>query len=321
METGNFSPTTNADFEQCYSNELVTYLQRRLNRDDKINNILLAIVNSILALCGSFSNVFVILTYWQARDPSMKRLSNMLIIALTYSDLLVTILVQPLFVLRKGYYEIYGVKNCVLLGILRLGIFFSVGISAMTVIVITAERYIAIAKPYLYPAVITRKRLKAIIFILWIAYLLIVCSRISLLPLFVFTIVASIITTVYMISNSIMWIHILILTQKHKKAIRKQLTGVPRLMKQGYKEYFSVAHIIVLSTTLCYTPILLMTIYGAFYDMDFRYLYTLLPWAETLLFFNSFANSVIFTWREKKFRKALCALVRHKRSLIAPAIS
>jgi hypothetical protein len=82
------------DFRQCYSNEIVTYLERQLDDDLKINNIFLAIVNGILAICGSFSNVFVILTYWRARDPNMKRLSNMLIIALTYTDLVVTVLMH-----------------------------------------------------------------------------------------------------------------------------------------------------------------------------------------------------------------------------------
>ena len=310
------------DFRQCYSNEIVTYLERQLDDDLKINNIFLAIVNGILAICGSFSNVFVILTYWRTRDPNMKRLSNMLIIALTYTDLVVTVLMQPLFVLRKGYYEIYGIKNCVLLAILRLGTVFSCTISAMTVIVITAERYVAIARPYLYPVVITRTRLKAIIFILWIACLFVVCSRIWLLSLFVFTIVISTVVIVFIISTSSMWIHILILTRKQKKAIKKQLTGFLFIKQyKSYKQYFSVAHIIVLSAILCYTPILLMAIYGSFYVMDFRYLYTFLPWAETLVLFNSFANSVIFTWREKKFRNAFYALIKQERHSIGPAIN
>ncbi len=320
MEPRNFT-AIKADFRHCYSNEIVTYLERRLDGDLKINNILLAIVNSILALCGSFSNLFVIFTYLRARDPSMKRLSNMLIVVLAYNDLVVTALLQPLFVLRKGYFEIHGIENCVLFGIFRLGMNFSCGISAMTVITVTTERYIAIARPYLYPVLITRGRLKAIISVLWTGYLFIVCSRIWFLPLFVLPLTMNIIAAVFIISTFSMWTHILILTQRHAKAMKRQLAGV-QILKQ-YKENYSIdiACIIVVSTILCYTPILVMTIYGSLYVMDFPYLYTFLPWAETLVFFNSFANSVIFTWREKKFRIAFYYLFRAERSSIAPAFA
>ena len=38
----------------------------------------------------------------------MKRLCNMLVVALVCSDLLVTVLIQISYALRKGYYEVHG---------------------------------------------------------------------------------------------------------------------------------------------------------------------------------------------------------------------
>lgn len=316
MEQQNFN-STEAIFEQCYSNDVATYLVQRVEGNFKANNILLAIVNSIIAICGLFSNLFVILTYCRAWDPSMKRLSNMIVVALAHSDLAVCAVVQPLFILRLGYYEIYGTKNCVLFAILRLGINFGCGISGMMANLVTLERYVAITRPYLYPKLVTRARLKAIIFFIWITYLFIICSSLWFLQLSVLTIIIIIGTILVIISTSLMWIHIFVLTQRHKKAIKRQLAGA-QIIKQ-YKETYSIAFIIILCMTVFYTPILITTIYGSFNDIGFHYLYILLPWAETLVFCNSFANSAIFTWREKKFRHSFRMLIKFKRNLLAPA--
>ena len=299
---------TEAVFRQCYSNDITTYLVHPVKNDIKINNIALGLVNSFLAICGSFSNFFVIATYLRARDRSMRRLSNMLVIALACSDLIVTLLIQTLFVLRKAYYEINGSHNCVLFAILRLGIYYSCGVSGITAILVTAERYIAIAKPYSYPVLITRTRLKTIVFTIWIVYFIFICSRLWFTPSFVLNIVTSIIAILFLICTSSMWIHIFILTKRHEKAIKKQLSGLSTI--EQYKDNYLTTYIIILSTTLCYIPVLIMTAYGSFSNhVNFRYLYIFLPWAETLVFFNSFGNSLIFTWREKKFRCAFKALL------------
>ena len=302
-------------FEQCYSRVITTYLLQPVKGGLKVNNIVLAVVNGILAICGSFSNIFVILTYWRARDPVMKRLSNMLVVALACSDLLVTFLIQILFALRKGYYEVHGNYNCVVFSILRLGIYYCCGISGITAVLVTVERYIAIARPYLYPFLITRTRLKAIICIAWVVYLFIICSRLWFLSFFMLNIISGIIVFMFLISTTSMWSHIFILRRRHKRRIKKQLVG-PQIMKQ-YKESYATTYVIVLCITLCFTPILMLLTYGSFNVVNFRYLYIFLPWAETLLFFNSFANSVIFTWRERKFRRAFKTFLR--RNIVAPA--
>lgn len=322
MDLTNFttaSPTERV-FEQCYSSEITTYLVQPVKGYLKVNNIILAVVNSILAICGSFSNIFVILTYWRARDPMMKRLSNMLVVALACCDLLVTVLIQILYALRKGYYEVHGNHNCILFSILRLGIYYCCGISGITAILVTVERYIAIARPYIYPLLITRIRLKAIICIFWAVYLFIICCRLWFLSFFMLNIISGIIVFTFLFSTLSMWSHIFILTKRHKKTIKTQLAGAQRAqidMKQ-YKETYATTYMIILCITLCSTPILILLTYGSFTTVNFRYLYIFLPWAETLLFFNSFANSVIFTWREKKFRHAFKKFLR--RNIVAPAM-
>ena len=306
--------------EMC-SNELVTYLLQQAVGKIRTNNILLVIMNIAFALCGSFSNLFVILTYWRARDARMRRLSNMLVVALAFSDFLVTVLIQPLFIARKGYYEIFGYKNCFLFAFLRLCIIFSCAISAFTAVLVTAERWIAISRPYLYPQLITRARLKVIIFMGWTTGFVFVCARVWFLSGFVLNILVSIIATIYIISMSLMWIHIFIMTRKHKKAISRQLTVVQ--ITEQHKENHSIAYIIVLSLTLCYMPIVIASIYGSYYDTinnSLDYLYVYLPWAETLVFFNSMVNSALFTWREKKFRHAFLELFKFKRNLVAAEI-
>ena len=302
-------------FRQCYSNDITTYLIHPVENDIKINNIALGLINSFLAICGSFSNFFVIVTYLRARDRSMRRLSNMLVIALACSDLIVTLLIQTLYVLRKAYYEINGSHNCVLFAILRLGIYYSCGVSGIISILVTAERYIAIAKPYSYPVLINRTRLKTIVFTIWIVYFIFICSRLWFTPNFVLNIVTGIIAILFLICTSSMWIHIFIITKRHEKAIKRQLSGLSSI--EQYKDNYLTTYIIILSTTLCSIPAILMSAYGSFFNhVNFTYLYIFLPWAETLVFFNSFRNSVIFTWREKKFRFAFKALLR--RNAVAP---
>ena len=319
MDQINFTTAipTERVFEQCYSSEITTYLVHPVKGYLKVNNIVLAVANSILAICGSFSNIFVILTYWRARDPNMKRLCNMLVVALACSDLLVTVLIQILYALRKGYYEVHGDYNCILFSILRLAIYYCCGISGITAILVTVERYIAIARPYVYPSLITRTRLKATICIVWAVYLFVICCRLWFLSVFMLNIISGIIVFTFLISTLSMWSHIFILTKRHKQTINTQFFGVQIDMKQ-YKETYATTYMIIMCITLCSTPILILLTYGSFTVVNFRYLYIFLPWAETLLFFNSFANSVIFTWREKKFRHAFKKIL--KRNIVAPAM-
>ena len=151
-----------------------------------------------------------------------------------------------------------------------------------------------------------------IVFTIWIVYFIFICSRLWFTPNFVLNIVTSIIAILFLICTSSMWIHIFILTKRHEKTIKRQLSGLSSI--EQYKDNYLTTYIIILSSALCSIPAIIMSAYGSFSNhVNFSYLYIFLPWAETLVFFNSFGNSVIFIRREKKFHFAFKALLNRSK--------
>ena len=301
-------------YKFCYRN-IATYLDFPAENEHLLSNIFLAVINSILAVFGTLSNIFVIITYWKSKDPSMKRLSNMIIIALAFSDLLVCAVVQPLFVIRKGYLEINGEYNCIISCVVRLTFQFCCGISFLTATIVNTERYIAITRPFSYSNWIDRPRLKKGIGISWLLYFTFICSRLLvfsdsiLLPITTFFII------IFIASLLKMWTRIHIVLGKHQKAIRRQQIAIEennfisRETKYSYLAYW-----IITCLCCCYTPALVILLFSFFKGVDFQLYYIILPWAETLVFFSSSASPVIFSWREKRFRYALKRMFFGKRS-------
>ena len=122
-------------------------------------NTIIIVFDTFLAIFTVIINALFISTYLNNRI--LQNTSNLLLVVLAISDIFVGLLAEPMAIIR-AIMEILGTHNCTLFNISRLVIIFCSGLSFLTIIVITHDRYIAIYHPLRYPVLLSKKNIKII---------------------------------------------------------------------------------------------------------------------------------------------------------------
>lgn len=260
-------------------------------------------INVLLSLCGTFTNVLIIVVYGTTRR--LRTLSNMLLVTLAASDLLVTAVVQPLCAVRM-LKEVFGTHDCFLWTWVRLASYFSCGVSLLTVGIITVERFITLAYPYHHRTILTPTRLKITISSTWFASLAVVVSHLGLIPYNILVLVGAGLVLFTISTIVAIWLWILRLLRRHRARIKT--TQTPSSMDNkslNCKQVFrttKTSYLIVAALLFCYFPTLVMLAYFSTEPNDFVAIFLVTPLAETLMFANSALNPLLLFWRKSDFR-------------------
>ncbi|XP_028393211.1 beta-1 adrenergic receptor-like [Dendronephthya gigantea] len=178
------------ELKQCSDFVAIVYWTLPAKGFHFYTNIILITVNLLSALLGSIGNVLVILSY--LKNSHLRTLSNIPLLSLATSDLLVTAVVQPLYATKLAVItvfcgsstgsqaiflaecrcsqllkEIYGSHDCVLWTVVRQTSYFFGGVSLLTVTVMSLERFVTLAFPYRYHLILTKARIKIILGNIW----------------------------------------------------------------------------------------------------------------------------------------------------------
>ena len=273
-------------------------------------NITLIAISLFSALLGSTTNVLVVLSYF--KNSRLRTLSNVLLLSLAFSDLLVTAVVLPLHSSRL-IKEIYGTHDCILWALARLTSYFSGGVSLLTVTFISVERYITLAYPYHYQTILTKLRMKIIVANIWCFTFAIVMSHLGLIPYKIFLgLCASIVVICIIILLSI-WIWVYKLLQKHKRRITTQhRPSQTSKMGSGQKTHKNTrtSGAIVTGLIICYFPLVLMLAYYWTEPRSYTGIYLVTPWGETAVLAHSLLNPLLVVWRKNEFKRTSQSLFR-----------
>ena len=266
-------------------------------------NTIIIIFNMFLAIFTVFTNALFISTYHSNRI--LQNTSNMLLVVLAVSDILVGMFAQPMAIIR-GIMEIGGSHNCTLFNISRLVYIFSSGLSFFTIIVITHDRYIAIYYPLRYPILFSKKNVKIVLVgcgILLVA--LLVCRLV--LELKVFFLIISSLTFYTTLSAVVVYSKILFAARRQKIQVQNMLRSA-----QFYRPTISLHEIkttqvmvyVIGAMILCYYPGTCFWIYSAYHGYTLESLYTVVPYIELAVFLNSAINPVTYLLRSRSIRGA-----------------
>lgn len=268
-------------------------------------NIAYIVLNGLLSIPGISLNVLVIMVYW--RNRNLRTSSNMLLVVLACSDLMVNSIVQPLFMARSVK-EITGTHNCLMWTLARLMSYFCCGVSLLTVAIISIERFITLAYPFGYQSIVSRLRLKIAITSTWLLTLAFVMSHLGPISYAILSSVGVILIILSIITVITTWVWVQRLVRRHKNIIES--TQTPSRMKhktaQPRTEIFhttSTCYLIVGAVIWFYFPSVVMLAYNAINSDNFVALFLIAPWAETIMFANSAVNPFLLFWRKKAFRE------------------
>ena len=157
-----------AAISQTLANDLDNTLPIKLSQPAIHTLLLFLVLIVIFAIIGNFTLMGMIVT---ARKLHSK--THIFIVDLTISDILVALTVVPIDidkVIRRGFF--YNVATCEFVSVM---FFMSLPASALSLSLLTLERYITLKHPLTHHKILTRKRAIAALVIKWI-YVILVAS-------------------------------------------------------------------------------------------------------------------------------------------------
>ena len=256
-------------------------------------NCFLNVPSMLLSITG---NVLVLATI--LKTPSLRSPAVILLCSLAISDLLVGLLVQPVYIaheLKPGPVLRHGAN-----------MLFNIvcGVSLCTMTVISVDRFLALHYHMRYPNLMTEKRVLHISASIWFTVILLSCLSLwhrSHTVLAVSIIICLLVCTVS-------YIRIYQIVRCHQLQIQAQQQAVQSLntehhldMMRSKKNALST-FIYYTCMILCYSPMFTYILIYAINPTLTSQMWTL---TNTLVFMNSCINPFLYCWRVRELRTAV----------------
>lgn len=277
-------------------------------------NICVVIINILIVIPESILNVLVLIAY--VKNRNLHTSANMLLMALSLSDLCVSVLAQPLWV-TKMTLQVFVTFNCYIWAANTILLQGTSGMSLLIISVLSVERFLTLAYPFRFQTMITRFRLKVVISLLSLTLWLFVLGEMFQSTYYIVPMVVGvyIIFSVILIIVIWLWIHRLI--SRHKRQITNLhlSTSAVRDIKTVMRNT-KTSYLLSGSVFLCFSPSFVANVYylvSALYETESEIIdLYVIPWCHTLLFASSLLNPIILLHRKKDFRNTVKNIICFK---------
>lgn len=165
--------TADNSVEDCY----LTYVVRSPSTSYIVNSVVSCIVNTILAIMGTFLNLLVVCVFW--KTPRLRnKVSYFTIMILSSIDMCVAIIVHPFHVVNS-ISEITGTSKCFYKMFYQTSAVILSGMSFLTFFIMNIERYLSIVHPFFHMKYITKDKCLIFSSLLWL-----ICIGTGIAPIF-----------------------------------------------------------------------------------------------------------------------------------------
>ena len=292
-EEGSNGPTA----EHHSQNELI------LSRSEALIITINCALNSPLILVSIVSNALVLAAI--IRTPSIRSKQMTMLCSLAVSDILVGLIAQPIYfaLLHTIDFDLYRVSA--ILG------YTLCGVSFLTITAITVDRFLALHYHMTYASLVTARRVKYTLIIIWLFSLLI--AGFHFLDFRVQNSLVSIVTISCLIICTFCYIRIYLIVRRHQFEINAQQQAVQssdarknlnmvRLRRSALNTF-----VFYIALILCYFPIFVSLALTALSIKDWE---TEWEFANTAVFLNSSINPFLYCWRLRELRKEVIKTAR-----------
>ena len=270
-------------------------------------SIVRIVVNALTCPLIILLNILVIVAV--KTRPQLRTKSNIALACLSTTDLIVGIAIQPLHITATSLFLKGERMFCTITGISRTITFLCIPASLHHLVLMSAERYVAIKLPFAYEAVITEARI-------------ILASCLSWAAAIMFTVENFLPTVVVAVSESLLLVFPIYFNVSVYKEVRRNekqivdnqvsMEAKEKLLKK--KKAFYTTLVVLLVILLCYSlPNILLVILASFKEristiirVTALYVFSLLP------ILNSMFNPLIYAVRIRHFRVAFIQLLSRK---------
>ncbi|XP_078358084.1 adenosine receptor A2b-like [Oculina patagonica] len=301
MHIKNFSSDYENDF--CDRFKGYRYMATIGNSPFKTAFIVNAVLNVPSSIIATLANILVIISIW--RCYSLRTPANMLLIGLALSDLGVGVIVQPFFIAYLISFAKQGTANftCISTAALTITATFLSCVSFGTVTAISLERYLSLRLHLRYEDLITMKRVRRFLAILWLLGGISPVVWVLFAPSYKsYFLVTGIVLC--LVISTVAYVKIYRIARSHLKQIEShkaaKATDKLRNRKKSAFNMFLVYCVLL----CCYLPYSICLAVGNITG------YTKWNWiainsALTIVNINSSINPVIYCYRMREIRRAI----------------
>ena len=276
------------------------------NRSDNSRVETIVIINSVLnaplILISIVGNALVLLAIF--RTPSIHSTSMIMLASLAFSDLLVGLLAQPLFIADE--ITSLTTQNPILYRLSAMIGFFVTGVSLGTITAISVDRVLALHYHMRYAIIVTNTRVKYTVGAIWLVMFL--SFGFYLWDKYVFHLMAGVFSAVCIIICTVSYAKIYRIVRVHQQLINIQHNAVEnendgnKMQLSRVKKSAMSTFIFYICMLFCYFPaFVLLTLFGTLHVTWNR------EWtfSSTLTFMNSAINPFLYCWRLRELREAI----------------
>lgn len=277
--------------------------------DLKTSLLVNCVLNAICSFIAAAGNGVILLVIW--KTPSLHTPSNSLLFGLALTDFFVGLLTQPLYLATRLVY-IVSKKNIPLALSNAFDVLSSVlsGASFSTATVISIERYLVFRLHLRYHAIVTTKKVIAIIAVVW--WLSCVWASMWMYNRQVFYYSGCALTIASVIVLTVMYFKIYQIVRRHRAQIEAQVRGVgarhskfssPLFFsrwKRSAANTFYVCFLIFLCNFpyFCTAGVIQVTGHSLTKEI-------VLEFTGSIAFINSSLNPLFYYWRVTEIREAV----------------
>ena len=262
------------------------------------------ILNAPLMLLSIIGNALVLVAI--LKTPSLRSPSVIFLCSLAVSDLLVGLVVQPVYIVEQMVKTVPKLQEAV-----RGMGFAGCGVSLSTMTAITVDRFLALHYHLQYPNLMTTSRAIYTIVTIWCIMTLFSFSVLWSLRIYYF--LAAFIITICLLVCSVCFIKIYRIVRRHQLQIHVQQQAVEnstdtnkQQIRQSTKSAKNI-FIYFLVMILCYTPLFFVYIISSINNLNSMVLWT---FPVTVAFMSSSINPFLYCWRIPELRTAVFKTAR-----------
>jgi len=254
------------------------------------------------------------------RSESLRTPSNLLLLGLSFCDLFVGLVTQPLFVAETALAAANSGVACTFKDLYVIFLFLFSSASMLHVCLISVERSIAIVHPFKHHHFITKKKVLLVFVVFWISWaLLTIFTRrehgggligYSRMAFVIFS------ALVVLVINIRLWIearrHSAIIglvqnsLQSYSTSESSENRGARAMSKTARDTKAAKTVVLIIGImTLCNLPLIATFTARRFYRVRGRVPTLLWFAANTIVLLTSVLNPVIYFWRRREFRIAV----------------
>ena len=310
----------------------ISYVHESPSQFYTLNLILACIVNGILSGIGTMVNGLVLITFYRSSLLRSKT-PFFLIMLLSLNDLLVVLIVHPLF-LFNAMKQLLGNGDCVSKAVYLTFAKLLTGYSGLTLHVMNIERYFSIVHPFWYQRRVNRKAVLALTVVFWalwtpVCFLSFINGSIERTVLSTCSAVVCI-TIVYVYGRiyhiarkkrrSIATPSVIELTIRDNSGLdiekAPQTFQRPNKFGEALKDIklAKMFIILVICSQICYLPNVAYHIYLRMQNAEVKTVSSLIigNWVVTFISMNSTLNSLVFFWKNSQLRHEMLAIIKSR---------